>query len=303
MIKKWTIPLALVACLLWASAFPTLKTLYELVDMGTGFGQKIYLAGIRFSIAGLGILLFYMAKNRRLPKLTQKSDYGHVMLLGLFQTGIMYALFYVAVYNTSGIKSAILSQGGIFIVVLLSPLFDAEDGWHFGKGAGLLLGLFGIIVVNLNQLGSGSLFTFNLLGEGLLLLSGFFSAMGTFMAKRLGKGIDPILLTGWQMGSGGIMLLLVGMILYPAGIDFHAPMARLLLMYSVIISSGAFTLWYVLLQYNKAGNLSMIRFTIPVMGTIMSALFLPGEHLTLAMVMGLILVALGIYLCNRPSSQ
>lgn len=298
--KKLMIPLALIACTLWASAFPTLKTLYRLLDIGDDVGVKLLLAGIRFTLAGVVILTFYIIRNRALPIIEKGRVRYEVVLLGLIQTSIMYTLFYIGVYNTTGVKSSILSQGSTFLIVIMAHFIYHDDKLHRGKIAGLLFGLIGILLVNINGFsGDVDIFEFSLMGEGFMLLCGIFATAGTFYAKRLSRSVPPVLLTGWQLFYGGVMLLITGLVTKQENLVIDQWAIVVLLGYSVLISAGAFTLWFILLQKNKASELSMIKFSIPVLGAIFSALLLEGESLSIYAVLALFLVAYGIYLCNK----
>ena len=78
---------------------------------------------------------------------------------------------------------------------------------------------------------------------------------------------------------------------YPAVLGaVHVPAA---------LSAAAFSLWYYLLKYNKAGEITLYRFVIPVSGAVLSALVLPGESLSPAALVALALVAFGIAAVNR----
>ena len=76
------------------------------------------------------------------------------------------------------------------------------------------------------------------------------------------------------------------------------PLATGLLVYSALLSSVAFALWFTLLKYNKAGEISVYRFIIPVSGALLSAIFIPSETFTLNIAISVILVALGIGIVN-----
>ena len=302
--NKPTIIIALFACLLWGSAFPTLKTMYNLMEVGSDYGIKMLLAGIRFAMAGAFILIYYSIRFRKAPILKTTKNWQQVAILGLLQTSFMYAFYYIGIYSTTGVKASILSQASIFLVVILSHFVYHDDKMHLGKALGLCVGFLGILIVNFNNLSSASgLFSFSWMGEGLLLISGIFSTISTFYVKKLAKGIPPILLNGWQILLGGSVLMGAGVLTAKETLNFSHPLALPLLIYSALLSSGAFTIWYILLQNNKASELAMIRFSIPVFGSVLSAVLLPGESITIYILLGLVFVTSGIYLCNRPTSR
>ena len=141
-------------------------------------------------------------------------------------------------------------------------------------------------------------FDFSWQGEGFMILSGLVSAIGTILAKRISKVVHPFVLTAWQMLLGSVLLIAVGL----PGLRSHAMVftnkALLLLIYSAFLSATAFSLWYAILKYNKAGEISVYKFMTPVSGAMLSASFIPGERFTLNMFMALALVALGVIIVN-----
>lgn len=301
--KRTMIFLAMISCTLWATAFPTLKTLYNMLDIGSDVGVKLLLAGIRFTASGTVILIFASIKNKAFPGLPKGKVRWQVALLGFVQTTMLYVMFYIGLYNSTGVKSAILSQTSVFLVVILAHFIYHDDKLHKGKVIGLILGFLGIIIVNISGLSAAEgIFEFQLTGEGFLLMAGLFTTIGTFYAKGLSKVVNPVILTGWQMLVGGLVLLISGMLTKQQDLVFGSASAYLLLGYLVVISAGAFTLWFVLLQKNKASELSMIKLSIPVLGAIFSAVFIEGEHFTIYIVVALVFVATGIYQCNRVTS-
>ena len=52
------------------------------------------------------------------------------------------------------------------------------------------------------------------------------------------------------------------------------------------------------MKYNKAGEISIYKFTTPVSGALLSAIFIPGERLNEYVIAALALVAVGIVAIN-----
>lgn len=307
----------LTACLLWGSAFPVLKTTYRLLSI-SDTGSKIQLAGARFSLAGLLILVYFYFTQKSSGVTNQKNNQQQntkvnwlpnsfregvsYFILGLFQTGIMYLFFYIGLSNTTGIKTAILSQIGTFFVVIMSHYAFEDDNFSKQKLVGLFIGFLGIVVINLKSSGS-HFFDVHWLGEGFLIIAGLFGATGTIYGKKLTQRYQAVKLTGWQMFFGGMTLLLTSLLIKGGWVLVLNGQVMVLFVYSVILSAIAFTLWYRLLQRYKAGYITVYRFMIPVFGTVLSAIFIPGEELNLYLLAGLVLVAIGIYECNRKVGE
>lgn len=254
----------------------------------------IVLAGIRFLIASVIIFALIIVGIRQSPKV-KIAMLPQLILLGLLQISLMYFFFYNGLAHTSGMKGAVLSSAGIFFVVVLAHFVYVDDRLGWRKILGLIAGFAGIILIN-----SGKNFTFDFSwqGEGFLIISGLVSAFGTILAKRISKEIHPFVLTAWQMLLGSLILIAVGLpSLQPHAMVFTNK-ALLLLLYSAFLSATAFSLWYAILKYNKAGEISIYKFMTPVSGTMLSTLFIPGERLTFNMFIALALVALGVITVN-----
>lgn len=296
-VKK--VSLAIFACLLWGSAFPVLKLTYEELGIGAhNVGAKLTLAGMRFGLASILILLFFKIKNKNII-IKSKSELLNIIILGLFQTAILYFFFYIGISNTSGVKSAVLSQTGIFFVAIIAHFVFIDDKFNKNKAIGLLCGLLGIIVLNINSANTKDLFDINFFGEGFLIISGLASATGTILAKKLTHKYNPIKVTGWQMFFGSTLLLILGITFNNGFITGITLKALLLYIYSAFLSAIAFGIWYSLLKENKASEITIYKFYIPIFGAFLSALLIPNETISTTIFIGLIMVVLGIYLTTN----
>ncbi|SHH29521.1 DMT family transporter [Clostridium grantii] len=297
--KSNVIILAIFCSILWGSAFPTLKVSYIELSMNSAdMIGKIVLAGMRFFIAAIMIFLFLIFVLKKSIKIS-KSDIIKLLILGLIQTTFQYFFFYTGVSNTTGSKSSILTSVGSFIVVIIAHFYYKDDRINKEKSIGLILGFIGIVIINL---GNGFNVDFNFYGEGFIIISTTLGSVGTIMAKELSKTINPFVITAWQMLLGATILLIFGLPqLSPEAITFTLK-GWILLIYAAILSATAFSLWYSLLKYNKAGEISIYKFVIPVSGSILSIMFLEGEVFTINTFIALILVSLGIMAINYKKS-
>lgn len=296
--KYFVALMAVIACILWGSAFPVLKITYAELQIATSdVSARMLIAGARFLLAGLMVFAVQRLFLGN-PVKIQRKNLMPLLMLGLAQTGLQYYFFYNGVAAVSGIKSAILNSVGNFLVVILAHFIYTNDRLNFGKVLGLIAGLAGIVLVNW-QPGTTIGWVFSLRGEGFLVLAGLTSAIGTFWAKSLSKTLNPVTVNAYQLTFGSLLLLVLGIPTLLAGRLTLTPLFWALFIYSAFLSAAAFSIWYTLLKYNKAGEVTIYRFVIPISGAILSAILLPDERLTISILAALILVAVGISAVNH----
>jgi drug/metabolite transporter (DMT)-like permease len=300
--KKYVVIVIAIFCsILWGSAFPVLKVSYTEMQMAADDTiAKIVLAGYRFLLAGVILLVGLLLFNRKALHLTRRQTF-FIVIFGFIQTAVQYFFFYNGLANTSGIQGAILAASGTFFTVILAHFFYRNDRINGAKVFGLVVGFAGIIIANWGQEFS---FDFHFTGEGFMILAAFTGAIGTIMAKEMALGIHPFALTGWQLAIGSIIMLAFGMPQMTQDAIVFTPLGWGLLLYSALLSAVAFALWYSILKYNKAGEISIYKFITPVSGVILSAIFIPGEVLNMFVYVAIGLVALGIIAINfQPANK
>ena len=228
-----------------------------------------------------------------------KASIRPIISLGLIQTSIQYFFFYIGVANTSGIKSSILQSSSTFFTVILAHFIYKEDKLDMKKILSLALGFAGVVLVNINKEFDLS---FKFIGEGFLIISSLLGAFATIYAKKISEvESNPFVLSGGQMLVGSLVLLVFGLL--AGGSLVFTLKSFLLLLYAAFISAAAFTLWYMLLQYNSPGKISIYRLFIPIFGASFSAILLPDEGFSLNLLLGLALVVLGIGVLNLNEKE
>ena len=294
--KKWVVVVTAIFCaVLWGSAFPVLKIGYDELGMQTeDTMSKIVFAGIRFLLSGLMLVIGMFVVNKK-NLLVTKRQFRVLILFGILQTGIQYYFFYNGLAKISGMQGSILQSSGTFFTVLLAHFFYTNDKLTWKKGLGLITGFIGIVFSNWGQEFELS---FQLTGEGYMILAGLTSAIATIMAKELAVGIHPFALTGWQFVIGSMLMLAIGVPQLDEGAITFTPFGWGLLIYLAVLSAAAFALWFSILKFNKAGEISMFKFLTPVSGVILSAIFVPGESINLYVIMAMALISIGILAVN-----
>jgi drug/metabolite transporter (DMT)-like permease len=292
--------LATLCCLLWGSAYPAIKSGYALLGIAADdLPSKLVFAGWRFVLAG--VLLLALAACLGKDVLGPARRYsGRLTALGFAQTTLQYVFFYVGLAYTTGVKGSILNATGVFFSVLLAHFIYHNDRLSGRKALGCMVGLAGVMAVNFRP---GALdFDFTLAGEGCIVIAAFVLSAASIFGKRVSQRMDAMVMTGWQLAIGGVLLLLPG---YGAGgtLAGFTPTSTALLLYMALLSSVAFALWSLLLKHHRVSLVSAYTFLIPVFGALLSALFLQESILEWKNALALVLVCYGIWLVTQEAAS
>ena len=141
--------LASLCCLLWGSAYPAIKTGYALLGIARDdVAAQLVFAGYRFMGAGALLLVFAVLSSKALGGFSRKQVF-QLGALGVSQTTLQYVFFYVGLAHTTGVKASILNAAGAFFSVALAHFAYRNDRLSWRKTAGCVLGLAGVVVMNL----------------------------------------------------------------------------------------------------------------------------------------------------------
>lgn len=293
--------LALVCCLLWGSAFPCIKIGYGLFQItGDDRASQILFAGLRFTLAGLLAILFGSLLNRRLL-IPQRSSWGPILKLCLFQTVIQYLFFYMGLAGTTGVKASIITATNVFWAILITCVVFRQERLTAPKILGCILGFAGVIAVNVS--GGGLSGGFTPTGDGFIMISAISYAVSSALIGIYSKKDNPVTLSGYQFVLGGLILTLIGVVL-GGHLTPTAPGAYGMLLYLGFVSAVAYSLWSLLLKYNPVSTVAVYGFMNPIAGVVLSAILL-GEQSQASgpvVIVALALVCLGIFVVNRPGS-
>ena len=292
---------AVFCTMLWGSAFPAIKTGYELFRIpAQDIPSKLIFAGARFSAAGVMILLTGLCfmRSRRKKLLIRRRDIIPVTALSFFQTFLQYLLLYIGLTSVSGTRSSILTSVSTFASVILSAAVFRSDRLSAGKIGGCAVGVAGLIYMNT----AGGFSDFSLTGDGLVILSNISGAAGNVISKAAAPGRDPLQLSGWQLTIGGLALTAVG-IISGGQLVFYDSRCFLILIYLALMAGAAFMIWTMLIFHNPVSKIAVFNLLIPVFGTLWSGLFLGEDFLTIRNIISLVLVCSGIFLVNKNQSK
>lgn len=282
--------LAVFACLLWSSAFVTVKQALE-------YQTPLTLAGMRFVLAGLIQIPF--CKHWLAPWRLLRKEFLTVLMVSLFHTVYLYACFFIALSWLPGAEGAITIGAGPLCAALVAHGLMHDDKLERRTLISILFGMGGIACISLaskpwNPVG------FREVSGILLLLSGsVVSAIGNVVVAKRKGGLPPVALNSAQMLIGGLLLLLIARPFEGAPTLALPAVFYGQLLWLATISAVAFAIWFHLLGRIKVSKLNLWKFLIPLSGAVLSWIFLPDESPTLPSLVGMALIVVGIVIANR----
>ena len=276
-------------CLLWASAFSVAKL--ALADC-----PPLFLLTIRFLLAGVVVLGAAIVSGT--PLTLGRRDLLLFAALGIANQAAYLGLGYIGMRSISSGLSALVISANPVLVALLAALFLSERmTWR--KAAGLLLGIGGVAFVVGSRLSGGADHAVGI----AFTIAGLISLVsGTILFKRLAPS------GGFWVGNG-VQSLAAGLATLPFAFAFESagdivPSWRLALSIAYLglfVSIFAYLLWFHLLNVSGATAASSYHFLMPPLGLLFGWLVL-GEQVALTDLVGIVPVAIGIYLVTRSPS-
>lgn len=286
--------LALLCCALWGSAFPCIKIGYEWMEI-EGTGSQILFAGYRFFLSGILTFLLGCLLEKRILRM-KRENFGVIFRQGVLQTTIQYVCFYIGLAHTTGAKGSIINASNAFVSIVAAHYMIRSERMTWKKGLGCVLGLAGVVLVNLEPGGFGGGFHF--LGEGMVLLCTIAYGVSTVLLKLISDRESPMTITAYQTLIGSALLIVTGWLLH-GDVGAFTWKSAALLFYMALLSTVAFSLWTLLLKYNPVGKVAVYGFTIPIFGVLLSGILLGETIFSVKYLAALLLVSGGVILVNR----
>jgi drug/metabolite transporter (DMT)-like permease len=287
---NWLPLLITLFCLIWSFAFVAGK-------IGVTDCPPLILLAARFLLAGL-IIGGISALRGETFDLTLR-DVAVFALLGVFNNALYLGLGYTGLKTVSaGLGGLVVSANPVFTAVLAALFLGEAMSWR--KAFGLLLGVAGVTFIVWHRLSVGTDHA-----EGILFTLASLASIvaGTILYKLLAPKGSLWIGNGIQNLAGGLALVPFA----AAFADFHdiVPSARLFGAFAFLVLAGsilAYLLWFHLLNVCGATAASAYHFLMPPLAMLFAYLVL-GEHVELRDLLGIIPVALGIYLVTRPAAS
>ena len=290
----WVMLLALTAAIAWGWAYPLIKLGFAEFGITQSMtGSKMLFAGIRFALSGL-IVLTIAAITRRKFQVSKPTNWGYILAFALLNTTLHYTFFYIGMSYSEGARAAIFNSLGTFMLVLLACLFFKSDRLTTPKILGCIIGITGILILNVGKGESGQ---FSFMGDGMIMLNALCSAFAGLMTRGLSRRVDVFVGTGYSLFFGGI-LLTIPSLLIPGTLPHITANGLIILGLLIGISTLGFTLYNKLISCNPVGKVAIFNSLIPIVGAITSCLCL-GEPFYTKYLVAALLATCGIYIINK----
>lgn len=271
-------------CLIWGSTWLAIKVGLEGVPPFLG-------AGLRFALAAL-ILWGLVLRAGLSPRLSPRGRRAAVTA-GVLGFGICYSLVYWAETRVASGLVAVLCAVAPLITALLTAFVARTETLTPRKGAGILIGIFGVVVLFWPRDGVAS-------ADRLGLLAAFVSAVGAagnLVAQSLwSKKDDARVLNAWSMSLGSAIILVLSAVFERGATVTFTPANIGAILYLAILGSVvAFLSYYKLIHALPATQVSMITLIFPVVAILLGWL-VAGETLSSNAVAGIALIIGGVAL-------
>ena len=255
------------------------------------------LAFLRFLIACPVILVitYYLEGIKSLK--INKNEIVAFSILGLLGVTLVQGIQVYALKFTSAINSSILINFNVPFIAIFALLFLGEP-LSKKTAFGIFVSFIGAVIIVIN--GSLSGFQSINIGDILIVLTGIFWAAYSIAGKKTMEHRTPLSMTSFTFLFGTIFLFPIAFL--ESKFNFVGNITYLgissVLYLSLLCSVFAYICWNRSMKCEKASNVAMFLYFVPVVTAIM-AWFLLGEVITIFTIIGGALVIIGVYLAER----
>jgi drug/metabolite transporter (DMT)-like permease len=279
--------MAIIACLLWSTAFVGVK-------IGLGYTTPLQFAGIRFFLAGLYILPFCGNIFRSLKMIRQ--NWVQVVRLGFFQTFLLYTGFYIGISMVPAALTAIIIGASPLFSAILAHILLHDDRLRLRTVISISMGIAGVVIIAASRENFSWQEGKEFWGIMILVLAMVAGSVGNVMVVKYRDGLPPLLLNSSQLMFGGMGLFLLSIPFEGLTFGINELPYYISLGWLSFMSASAFSIWFVLLRRPgiKVSVLNVWKFLIPVFGAILSWTILPDESPELVAITGMVFIALSL---------
>ncbi|HMK35098.1 MAG TPA: DMT family transporter [Desulfomonilaceae bacterium] len=284
--------LLVLLCLLWGGNMVSIKISNQ--------GVPPILAATVRSILSATVLWMYALLMGRSVFL-KGADVKHGVAIGAI-FGLEFLVLYYGTALTNVSRAIIFLYTQPLWTALGAHFFLSSERLTLSKSLGLFLSFFGLVTVFGSR--PTNLGEYYWVGDLMEVAAAILWAATNIYIKRfmLGKPIThyqtlfaqlffsiPVLVAGWLIFE------------WSQPLSFQTIVIVSLVYQGFIIAFASYLLWFWMIHRYQVSRLAAFTFLTPLSGVILSAVLLK-EQLTVFVLVGLALVAAGLYLVNRPDT-
>ena len=275
--------LGLAFALIWSSAFTSAK-------IAMNDAPPFLFLSVRFLISGIIALL--IARLFFEKQLLKRSDWAIIIVFGICQNTVYLGLNFVAMKWIEASHAAIIASFLPLIVATLSWVFLNERINLLGC-LGLILGLFGILLVMSNKLTSN----FDVIGTWFCIFGVIALAIATIVVRNSAKE-NTLSIIGFQMLIGSFTLFPISLFFETWEINLTYSLFWAFTYTTLFPGLFATMIWFKLLHLVGPIKAASFHFLNPFFGVLI-AYWLLNEGLSLKQVIGVITVMIAIIILQK----
>jgi drug/metabolite transporter (DMT)-like permease len=294
--KGNTIFWAIIACLLWSTAYAGIK-------IGLQYDSPFHFAGVRFIISGLVILPFTV---RPAVYIQQVMEHWRVIAwVTVLQFLINYSLFYQGLNLVPGALGAVVYGAQPLIIAVVAAIINKDDKLTKKKIITIIFGISGVIFISVGRqafkLGTG----IELLGIAMIMVGNIATGGSNVVISLKSKNLNPFVLSSASLFTGGLILYLISI---PVEGNPKGPFPGeywVALLWLSFMAASAFSIWFKLLQRPgvKVSELNLWKFITPCTGAILSWMLIPDEHPEWLTISGMIIITASLIMFYKGEGE
>lgn len=286
----------LILTVIWGSSFLWIKLAVQEVG-------PLTIVTLRLLFALMTLVGFLIAQRPGVPK--GRRIWGVLLLQGLISTAIPWILITWAEQYIDSAVATVLNATVPMFTIVTAHVFLHDDRITSRRFLGLLIGFVGVIILVHKDFAPSAgpegdtVANLVLLGNGAMLLSSAFYAVSNVYARAKLRGVPPIIQAFYTMLlADAVMWLVAPMVEFPFTLPVGG-LAWFAIAWLGVLGAGfSYLIFYYLLHTIGPTRVSMVTYTIPVVGVALGVVFL-HERLDWPLALGTVLIVSGVWWARR----
>jgi len=269
--------------IIWGSTWLAIK-------FGLEDAPPFFSASLRFVLAFL--LLFILLKFKKYKFPTSLQYWKNTTFITIFMFIIPYALVYWGeIYVSSGLSAVLFSTQSLFVIIL-AHFIKKDEKANLQKIFGLLLGLFGLILIFSEHLDWNEKMGF--VGMIGLLFAAASAAFALVLLSRQKHKVEPVPEVTAQLGITAMIFIIISLVFEKVPEDVFTIKLWASVIYLAFLGTAfGFVVYFWIAKHATAVLTSLTVFISPIFAVFLGWLILNETINTIGLI-GVALVIIGI---------